>query len=203
MTRAPRTCLAAVLALVACALPLGSAQAAQARPTDNVATAVTEQDDSHVFEFAWDLRRQRGGVVDHLNAANAAARCTRCGATAIAFQVVLASGAADTVTPVNKAVAITDQCTECVVAAEARQFVRVIDAPVRFTAQGRAELADVRNQLRALEGQDLTLAAMHEAVEAQEARVLDVLNHEVVLKSDPDSEPDVLEKRLFQAADLG
>ena len=98
------TCLVRRLALVValvltCALSLGSAQAAQARPTDNVATAVTEQDDSHVFEFAWDLRRQRGGVVDHLNAANAAARCTRCGATAIAFQVVLASGAADTCRP--------------------------------------------------------------------------------------------------------
>ena len=203
MTRLVRRSALLIALVLTCALSLGSAQAAQARPTDNVATAITEQDGSHVFEFAWDLRRQRGGVVDHMNAANAAARCTRCGATAIAFQVVLVSGAPSHVTPVNKAVAIADQCTECVVAAEARQFVRVTDAPVRLTGQGRAKLADVRDQLRALEEQDLTLAAMHEAVEAQEARVLDVLGHELVLKSDPDSEPDVLEKRLFQAADLG
>jgi hypothetical protein len=196
---ARRLALLAALVLT-CALPVGSAQAMPSR--DNIATAVIEQDDGHAFEFAWDLSKQRGGVVDHLNAANAGARCVRCGATAIAFQVVIASGAR-VVTPVNRAVAITDHCTECVVAAEARQFVRVVDRPVRLTGEGRATLADVRDDLRALEDRDLTLAAIHAAVEQQEARVLDVLNHELVLKSDPDTEPDVLEKRLFQAADQG
>ena len=58
---------------------------------DNRAVATTEQDGARVFDFAWSLDRQRGGVVDHSNVANAAARCTDCRATAIAFQIVLAS----------------------------------------------------------------------------------------------------------------
>ena len=75
---------------VACVLPVGSAQAAQ---TDNVATAIIEQDDGRAFDLAWDVSRQRGGdVVDHLNSATARARCLRCRATAIAFQIVLVSG---------------------------------------------------------------------------------------------------------------
>ena len=35
------------------------------------------------------------------------------------------------------AVAVNDQCTNCVVTAEARQFVRVVDRPVKFTDEGR------------------------------------------------------------------
>ena len=61
-------------------------------------------------------------------------------------------------TPHNRAVAVNDACTRCVVVAEARQFVRVVDEPVKFTDAGRAVLADVRAQLRALEAQDLSLA---------------------------------------------
>ena len=195
---------ALLLALVlTCALPLGSAQAQTVGLHDNIATAVTEQDGSRVFEFAWDVSKQRGGVVDHFNAANAGARCTQCGATAIAFQVVLVSGTPTSLIPHNRAVAINDQCTECVVAAEARQFVRVVDAPVKFTDAGKATLADVRNQLRSLEAQNLPLLELHEAVEVQEARVLAVLRDEVVLKSDPDTEADVIDKQLFQASDLG
>ena len=91
---------ATLLALViACVLPLGSAQAAS---TENVATAVTEQDSSHVFDFAWDVSRQRGvDDVDHLNQATARARCFRCGATAIAFQIVLVTGSPTTIVPRN------------------------------------------------------------------------------------------------------
>jgi len=203
MTRLRRLLVLVVL-VIACALPSGGAQAADSRFHDNVADAFTEQDGAHVFDFAWDLRRERGDdPVDHLNAANAAARCTQCGARAIAFQIVLVSGSPDIVAPRNLARAITDQCTQCEVAAEARQFVRVLDAPVRFTGEGRAELAAVRNELRALEDQSLSLAQLDEQVERQEARVIDALDHELVLKSRPDARPEVLDKELHQSADLG
>lgn len=176
---AVRRRLAAAAALVACAAPIGVAQAVVDDQT-NRAVATTEADGTREFDFAWSLDRQRGGVINHSNVANAAARCTDCRATAIAFQVVLASGGATLGSPENQAVAINDQCTNCVVYAGARQFVRIVDGKARFTGPGRAALADVRKDLRALEGQDLDPAALQAAVEAQEARVIEVLTKEIV-----------------------
>jgi len=189
--------------VLAFALPIGSAEADSAGHRDNLATAVTETDGSHVSDFAWDVSRQRAGDVNQHNAAYAGARCTHCGATAIAFQIVLVSGTPSTLTPRNSAVAVNDQCTRCVAIAEARQFVRVVDAPVRFTGSGSAELADVRRNLRALAAEDLPVADLHAAVEQQEARVRDVLQNDVVLKSDGDTEADALKSRVLQGTDLG
>jgi putative peptide zinc metalloprotease protein len=184
--------------LFACALPAGSAQAAV---TDNIATAIVEQDGGSASDFAWDISKQRGGVVDHRNEANAAARCTGCKATAIAFQIVIASDA-NQVVPINLAVALNHQCTECTVIAEARQFVRVFDRRVKLTRAGRAELSDVRLALRALEAQDLPIDQLHLAVEEQEARVKQVLDTELVLKSAPDTEADEVDRWMRQDSEL-
>jgi hypothetical protein len=43
---------------------------------------------------------------------------------------------------------------------------------------------------------------VHQVVEAQEARVRAVLGNELVVRSDPSQETDVLERRTLQAADL-
>ena len=188
--------LAAVL--FACALPAGSAQAA---PTDNIATAIVEQDGGSAWDFAWDIARQRGGVVDHRNEANAAARCTNCEATAIAFQIVIASDA-NQVVPVNLAVALNQGCTGCTAIAEARQFVRVFDRRVRLTGAGRAELRDVRHALRALQAQDLPIDQLHQAVEDQEARVKQVLNTELVLRADPDADAIEVDRWMEQESAL-
>jgi putative peptide zinc metalloprotease protein len=192
--------LTLLLLVLACALVPAGAQASQ---RDNVATAITEQDNTRVFDFAWDISKQRGGVVDHLNSAYARASCISCDATAIAFQIVISSGAPSTVAPVNLAEAYNVGCTECVVAAHARQFVRVVESPVKLTGPGRAQLADVRRELRALEGQELDFAQIHAAVEAQEARVRDVLATELVLKSRPEIEAEVLERRLYEDVEIG
>jgi putative peptide zinc metalloprotease protein len=198
-----RKTVCTLTAIISCELP-GGAQAATAGHHDNVATATTQTDGEHVADFAWGISRQDGGdVVDQLNAAHAVARCTDCSATAVAFQVVLVSGSPQTVVPRNIAEAVNVECIRCEVAAEARQFVRVVDEPVKFTDAGRAVLADVRRQLSALEAQDVSLAELHTAVEAQEARVLTVMRDEVVPKDDAADEPDVLERRLLQDTDLG
>jgi len=199
MSRSVRALL--VVLPLACA-PSAGAQAAPPSRHDNVASAVTGTDGSHVSDFAWDVERQRGGDVDQFNSATAMARCTDCRATAIAFQIVLVSGTPDVLTPHNRAVAVNDQCTRCVVAAEARQFVRVVDEPVKFSDAGMAELADVRHDLRGIARSDLSLADLHDAVEREEARVRDVLATEVVAKSD-DGEPDVMVARVLQATDEG
>ncbi|MBE2314909.1 hypothetical protein DVA67_002905 [Solirubrobacter sp. CPCC 204708] len=170
--------LAALVAALICAAP---ASAAQAR--DNTATATIETDGGRDFDFAWSLDRQRGGVVEHRNVAQAGARCSDCRSTAIAFQIVIVEGQPEKFAPVNQAVAVNDQCTRCVVYAGARQLVRVVDKPVRFTAKGLLTLASVRHELRKLEDQDLTVDQLADALEAQEARALDVLQNELVPRS--------------------
>jgi hypothetical protein len=200
MTGSRRRCAALLVVLLACVLPAGSAQAAG---TENVAEAVIAEDNGQAWDFAWDIDRQRGdALVDHRNVANARASCVRCEATAIAFQIVLVNGNPRQVVPVNVAEAVNTECTECQVVAEARQFVRVIDEPVKFTAGGRAELGDVKRDLAALEAQDLPIDQLHLAVEQQEARVRQVLATELVTTADPDSEPELLKQRSLQAVDL-
>jgi hypothetical protein len=193
---------AALLTVLACALPAGSAQAAAYDDHDNLAQATIEQDSGRAFDFAWSISRQRGGTVDQSNKAHAAGRCTTCEATAIAFQIVLASGT-DKVAPTNEAVALNLECSECEVVAEARQFVRVTEKPARLTIRGRRELDDVRATLSALEAQDPPIDQLHQAVEAQEARVRQVLNTELVLKKDPSQDADVIDAQLAQDADQG
>ena len=200
MTRGVRRSAAALLTIVACALPAGGAQASTG---ENLAQATIEQDGGRAFDFAWEISSQRGGVVDQANKAHAAARCTECEATAIAFQIVLVSGAPSTVAPTNEAVALNLECIRCEVVAEARQFVRVVDAPVRITRAGRRELTDVRQTLRELEAQDPPIDQLHQAVESQEARVKQVLNSELVLKKDPSQDADVIDAQLAQDADQG
>jgi hypothetical protein len=192
---------AALLAVaVTCALPVGGAQAGT--PPDNAATAIVQQDDGRVFDLAWDIDRRRGDdpVTNH-NSATARARCLRCRATAIAFQIVLVTGSPTQVGPINSAEAVNVECTECQAVAEARQWVRVMPGRVRFTGEGRVVLADVRDRLRALEAQDLPADQLHLAVEEQEARVDQVLATQVVLHSGAEAEPEA--ERLLQSADLG
>lgn len=202
MTALSRRWAALLLTVVGCVLPIGGAHAATS--TDNTATAIIEVDHGRAFDFAWNVSRQRDDAdVTNWNSATAKARCIECRATAIAFQIVLVSGSPSVVVPRNTAEALNVECTNCTVAAEARQFVRVVEDPVRLTGQGRAILADVRQQLRALEAQDLPVDQVHQVVEAQEARVRAVLANELVVRSDPGEDADVLQRRTLQADDLG
>ena len=203
MTRTARRCAVAALTVLACALPAGSAQAAAYHDHDNIAQATIEQDSGRAFDFAWSISKQRGGTVDQSNKAHAAGRCNGCEATAIAFQIVLVSGAPSKVAPTNEGVALADQCPSCEIFAAARQFVRVVDKPVRITIAGRRELADVRATLQALEAQDPPIDQLYLAVEAQEARVRQVLNTELVSRSDTSEEADVIDAQLAQDTDQG
>lgn len=190
------------VALATCVLPLGSAQAAA--PTDNVATAVIQQDEGRAFDLAWDVSKRRGDAdVLDLNSATARARCVHCRATAIAFQITIVVGSPTTVAPVNYADAANVECTACQVAAEARQFVRVVPDPVRLTGAGRAVLADVREELAGLEETDLPVDQLHQAVEVQEARVRTVLQDDLVLESSPQTSAHVLESVTLQDSKAG
>ena len=187
---------ATLLAVATCALPAGSAQAA---PTENVARAINEQDGTEVFDFAWQVTKQRGDdAVEHRNSATARARCTGCEATAVAFQIVLVSGSPDTVVPINTAEALNLECTACEAVAEARQFVRVFPQRVRLTREGRSTLSSVRRTLAATEWSDPPASELHRIVEAEEARVKTVLADELVLKSHPDRHAHATATRTLQ-----
>lgn len=175
--------LAALVCACAAASPLGVAAAQgpdqDIRKRDNVALAVAKEDGAKAFDFSWSLERQRG-TVDNLNAAYAMSdQCSDCKATAIAFQVIIAIRS-EVVKPHNRAVAVNNEANRSRAYAFAPQVVRVVDRAARFTGEGRSTLADVRNELRALEDRDLTLAQLKEAVDAQQARVIDVVQHELV-----------------------
>ena len=202
MTAGVKRSLTVLGACLACVLPFGSAQATVT--TDNVASAVVQQDDGEAFDFAWDIYRQKGDAsVLNRNQADAFASCLRCEATAIAFQIVLVHGSPNTVVPQNIAQAVNTECTECTVAAEARQFVRVSPEPLKLTTRGRAILSDVRRELAALEERDLPLDQLHMAVEEQEGRIRSVLAQELVVASDLDETPTFDTRRTLQAVDLG
>jgi putative peptide zinc metalloprotease protein len=173
--------LAALLAVIACVAPLGAAQAAgEARPQDNFALAVTQTDGQRAFDFSWSLLRQRAGAVDSENHARAITSCAGCRAVAIAFQVVLVVGRPATLTPKNVAEAANDHSDSSLAYAGAKQIVWVVDRPVRFTPDGRRELNDVRGDIRGLERQDLTADQLAAALDADKARVIAVLQNELV-----------------------
>jgi putative peptide zinc metalloprotease protein len=174
--------LAALLAVVACVAPLGVAQAADApRPQDNFALAVAQQDGDSQFDFSWSLFRQRGGDVDSENHARAITSCASCRAVAIAFQVVLVTGEPGNVVPKNIAEAANLQSDSSLAFAGAKQIVWAVDRPVRFNREGRHELADVRNDIRALEGQDtLTADQLATALDDDRDRVIAVLQNDLV-----------------------
>jgi bacterioferritin-associated ferredoxin len=74
-----------------------------------------------------ELDRIRGDEVSPNNIAEAHARCTDCQTIAVAVQVALYRRGASTVAPVNRAVAVNEDCTRCVTVARAIQYVIPVD----------------------------------------------------------------------------
>ena len=71
---------------------------------DNSAVAMVKRDGASVFRSAFQIVQEPGGEIDNRNIAYAYASCEDCDATAIAFQVVLVTGPATSVTPPQSSV---------------------------------------------------------------------------------------------------
>jgi putative peptide zinc metalloprotease protein len=159
---------------------------------DNAAVAINTKNGSSLFRFAFKVRRVAGGIVDSSNAAVAFSQCESCRTTAIAIQIVLATGNPTTVTPTNVAVALNDQCTLCVTFASAYQFVLGTGGPVRFTAEGNQELAAIKRELRALRRAHLEPPELQERVSSLMTRLRTVLGTQLVpAGSDDEAAEDV------------
>ena len=166
-------------ALAAAAFAFGPA-AAPAPAQDSAAVAINTKDDSSVFRFVFAVRHVMGDVVDQTNAAVAYASCENCQTVAIAFQVLLVYGDPSVVDPTNLAMAINYECTLCDTLASAYQFVFGFSGPVRFTAEGNRQIADIRRQLEQLRQADLSNPEIQAEVDGLADQLRQVLSTEVV-----------------------
>ena len=157
-------------------------QPAEARADDNTAIAINTKDGSALFKFAFSIKRVAGDVVDNQNAAVAVASCESCQTVAIAIQIVLVTGDPSVVTPTNLALALNVECTLCETMASAYQFVFGNGDNMRFTAEGRRELAEIRKAFHDLrkESEDLSLAEIDARVKELVDRIRVVLRNELV-----------------------
>lgn len=171
--------LAALLAALLCLSPLAPPVMAQGSDA-NTAVAVNEEDGSSLIDVAFKIRRVSSGVVDQTNEAVAYASCESCQTVAIAIQLVLVSGGADTVAPTNLAVAINDRCTTCQTMALAYQFVFGSGGVVGFTPEGQKRLNEIRKELRGLSKGELTNDEIDARVSDLTAQIDEVLATEVV-----------------------
>lgn len=159
---------------------------------DNVAVAINTKNDSSRFKFKYRLERESGDVVDNQNVAVAQATCERCRTTAIAVQIVLVSSKPSTVTPVNLALALNENCTSCQTFATAFQFVvGVEDASVRFTKAGKDELRRIIGEFRSLRNDTYTLAEFDTRTNALADEIRAVLRTQLAPKGEDDEQPEV------------
>ena len=150
---------------------------------DNTAVAVNTHDGRSVFRLAFSIRQITDDTVDSGNAAVAYASCEECRTVAIAIQVVLAVGDAETVTPTNLALAINQTCTSCETMALAYQYVFSGGDPVMLSGDGRRRLAELRVRLQRLrDNEAMTLESLAAEVEAITDEVAVVLRDELVTR---------------------
>lgn len=188
MSQRLRTLLPLVLVAGLLGVPTAVA-GSSAASGDNSASAINREDGTRASDFAFSIARQDGGVVDNRNQAEAYSSCVRCGATAIAFQIVLVSGKPTEVRPVNVAAAVNENCRDCQTYAGARQFVRVHPERVELTDDGEDEVERIRSALRKLSRSKLPALEIAPKVDAQADRLRAVLDTELVTE-DGDAEGD-------------
>jgi putative peptide zinc metalloprotease protein len=117
---------------------------------DNVALAINTKDDTYRWKRAFRVTRISDTTVDSANLAWAQSSCERCRTAAVAVQIVLITGDADTVAPANLAVAINQECDTCATYAGAWQFVVTTGQPVHFTEAGSAKIEQIKEDLKVL-----------------------------------------------------
>ncbi len=149
------------------------------RPDDNVAIGINTEDDSDLFEFAFEIRRVAGDVVDNENVAIAYNECERCRTVAVAIQIVLVVGSPSVVTPGNAAAAVNANCTLCESLAMAYQFVVGVPEDFHFSGDAMSEIKHIRNEIRKLEKSDLPIPELMARIDALADRLREVLKADI------------------------
>ena len=168
---------------VALALVLGQTTAAQAHDTGRHDLKDTF-DDQRIVELTTHGSRGKAGLAVHqtraksvtaTNAAVAYTACDDCRAVALSFQVVIADGAPTDLDVGNLALAMNENCTGCESVAVAFQLVLASDRRLVLSNDGRHELNDLRQQLKALARSDLPVAEIQTTAESMMSDVANVL----------------------------
>jgi hypothetical protein len=153
--------------------------------TDNVVVATNTRDGTAVFRVSVAVRRVGNDVVDDANVAVAAGSCTGCRTVAIALEAVLAFREPQVFTPVNLAFAINVDCERCETLASAYQWAFATGGPVHFTADGNRRIAQIRQRLKSLRQEDLSVWELQPIVQEAADDLADVLQHELVASGPP------------------
>lgn len=143
-----------------------------------------------MFKLAFSVKQVARDTVTNQNAAVAFASCTSCQTVAISIQVLLIAGQPSTFSPQNLAIAINQNCTLCDTMAAAYQFAVGIGTRLKFTADGRQALADIRRQLKDLKDSGLTGPDIAAKVSELMSRLSEVLRTQLVGVDEPAASPD-------------
>jgi hypothetical protein len=161
MNRRLATLLVLVLAAVTSFAPPASADVRSGigwGVEDNLARADNTAHGAMVVRTALSVVHDTDGVIDESNVAWATASCEACQAAAVALQVVVVSGPATTVQPVNLALAVNEACTACETAAVARQFVVRTEAVASLSGDAKRALYRLYTRFDRLDDGGLTVA---------------------------------------------
>jgi hypothetical protein len=176
--------LAAGLVLGTAPVPLAAGHGGGGPPrmsVTNTVHATVHQDDRVKTRVKWQDRNTRARTVKVRNEAVAHASCRDCGATAVAFQVLLAGRATD-LTVTNDAVAVNERCESCATFAGAYQFVVAGGGDLRLTRAGAASLRKVQWQVNRIRVARLDPLQAQARADELADQVLQVLLTEVVAK---------------------
>lgn len=165
----------------------GAASTTTSGGDDNVAVAVNTRDGSTVYALRLKVVITGADVVDPGNAAVAAAGCSDCQTVAVALEGVLVTGDAEVVAPVNLALAVNTECSNCQTLAYAYQHLQTFDGRVRLTGQGRRTIAQLRRELSSLRTSGLDVLAVKAEVDRIAGEFAAVLRDEVVPVGGPPS----------------
>jgi hypothetical protein len=181
-----------LVALVGCTgFVLASGPPAEAAPFGGLAWAynraavVNHMDDSLRTRSAFDVRVTSAAAVVASNQALANSRCDDCRTVAVAFQVVAAGGGPTDVYVTNHSAAINEGCSGCDALALAYQFVVLSEDKLRLSTDGRLQLRQAEDDVRAL----LEAAPADSVIMAEAGAIAQRV--ERVLAEELDSSPEV------------
>lgn len=181
--------LLALIGIVAM-LAGGAAGTALAAGGDTSAVAVNTKDNSFVFKLAFQIKRVTSDLVDNQNAAVAYADCQSCETVAISIQVLLIAANATDFEPGNYAIAINQNCQDCDTLATAYQFAIGVDSKLKFTHDGKKEIADIRHQLEQLRNSGLSGPEIQSRVGDLMGQLNNVLSTQLIGIGDPAATPE-------------
>jgi hypothetical protein len=92
-------------------------------------------------------------------------------------------------TPENVALAYNENCTNCQTLAAAYQEEAQYSDRMRITGAGRQEIAAIRLDLESIRHDNLTLVEIDQRVNADAARLLDVLRNDMTPVGKPTTSP--------------